>query len=106
MCVCVQGTTLRRYFEKVAAHHGLDFKAEEYSMAEDPSSHDDATLYVTHLREPVSRSISHFKCKDCLVLLLLIGYSSSPVRDISHFSTYRHSHFVDTQMKADGIATT
>lgn len=32
-------------------------------MAEDPGTHDEATLYVTHVREPVSRSISHFKCK-------------------------------------------
>lgn len=40
---------------KVAAHHGLQFAVTEYDMAEDPGSHDDATFYVTHLREPVSR---------------------------------------------------
>jgi len=65
--LCAQGTTLRRYFEKVAAHHGLEYEAVEFFHAEDPSSHhdhdDEATLYVTHLREPVARSISHFKCK-------------------------------------------
>eukprot|EP01083_Nonionella_stella_P310290 1101893_1 len=55
------GTNLRKYFEKVAAHHGLQYKVTEYDMAEDPGSHDEATFYVTHLREPVSRSISHFK---------------------------------------------
>ncbi len=30
-------------------------------VAETPGSHDDATFYVTNLREPLSRSISHFK---------------------------------------------
>ena len=40
---------------KVAVHHGLQFAVTEYDMAEDPGSHDDATFYVTHLREPVSR---------------------------------------------------
>ena len=62
--IILQGTTLRRYLQKVAAHHGLNYKVFEYGMAEDPGSYEDeATLYVTHLREPVSRSISHFKCK-------------------------------------------
>ena len=51
---------------KVAAHHGLEFHSDEFVEAEDPrSSYNDkgATFYVTHMREPVSRSISHFKCK-------------------------------------------
>ena len=49
----LQGTTLRRYLQKVAAHHGLKYKVFEYGMAEDPGSYEDeATLYVTHLREP------------------------------------------------------
>mmetsp|Transcript_13910 Transcript_13910/g.30325 ORF Transcript_13910/g.30325 Transcript_13910/m.30325 type:complete len:746 (+) Transcript_13910:15-2252(+) len=66
------GTNLKRYFEKVAVHHGLKFASTEYEMAEDPGSYDDATFYVTHLREPVSRSISHFKYEgrwDCKELM-------------------------------------
>ena len=58
-----QGTNLKQYFRKVAKHHGLVFASDEYVVAEDPGSYDDdrATFYVTNLREPVSRSISHFR---------------------------------------------
>ena len=49
-----QGTNLKDYFKRVAAHHGLEFASMEFEMAEDPGSYDDATFYVTHLREPVS----------------------------------------------------
>lgn len=53
---------MRNYFRKVALHHGLEFAVTEYDMAEDPGSrHDVPTFYVTNLREPVARSISHFK---------------------------------------------
>ncbi|KAL9187203.1 hypothetical protein ACHAXT_010923 [Thalassiosira profunda] len=71
------GTNLRKYFQKVAAHHGLEFKAVEYDMAEDPGSSDVPTLYVTHLREPVSRSISHFKYEgrwDCKQLMNNVSF--------------------------------
>ena len=50
----MQGTNLAKYLEKVAAHHGLEFKAVEFDMAEDPGSSDETTFYVTHMREPVS----------------------------------------------------
>ena len=47
----------------MAKHHGLVFASDEYVVAEDPGSYDNdrATFYVTNLREPVSRSISHFR---------------------------------------------
>lgn len=52
-----QGTNLRFYLQKVAAHHGLEFAVTEYGVAEEPGSHSTskgATFYVTNLREPVS----------------------------------------------------
>jgi hypothetical protein len=56
---------LRVYFKKVANHHGLKFKTREWKKAPDPGiSYDNGTFFVTHLREPVTRSISHFKCKE------------------------------------------
>ena len=58
-----KGTNLRFYFEQVAQHHGLEYAVEEYSVAEDPGSSNVPTFYVTNMREPVSRSISGFKCK-------------------------------------------
>ena len=54
---------------RVAAYHGLEFGVTEYEVAEDPGSYDDATLYVTHMREPVKRSISHFKCECTLTYI-------------------------------------
>ncbi|KAL3803654.1 hypothetical protein HJC23_003708 [Cyclotella cryptica] len=57
------GTSLSYYFEKVARHHGLEFSSMEYLGSEVPGSHDETTFYVTHLRHPVERSLSHFKCE-------------------------------------------
>ena len=70
------GTNLKRYLNKVAAHHGLQFKAEEFTVAEEPGSKQD-TFYVTHMREPVARSISHFKCKSMCQSFVLL-YSHMP----------------------------
>lgn len=55
------GTSLAEYFVKVAHHHGLEFAQDEWTEAEEPGTHDSPTFYVTHLREPIDRSISHFK---------------------------------------------
>jgi len=75
------GTNLRFYLEKVAKHHGLEYEAEEFTMAEDPGhnsyNNNTPTLYVANLREPVSRSISHFKYEgrwDCESLLYNTSY--------------------------------
>jgi hypothetical protein len=68
---------LKQYFWKVAKHHGLEFHSEEFVVAENPGSHDDATFYVTSLREPLSRSISHFKYEgrwDCKGLTANASY--------------------------------
>ena len=65
------GTSLANYFSKVALHHGLEFGQDEWSASEEPGSVP-GTFYITHLREPVDRSISHFKyqgrwnCSDLL----------------------------------------
>lgn len=55
------GTSLGEYLVKVAMHHGLEFASDEKWAAAEPGAFGVPTLYVTHLREPVERSISHFK---------------------------------------------
>jgi hypothetical protein len=70
------GTTLRGYLKKVANYYNLEFHAKEGFHFEHPSSggyHHDSeqplslspprldTLYVTHVRDPLARSISHFQ---------------------------------------------
>ena len=74
---------MRKYFEKVAAHHGLEYKVNEYIMAEDPgrlndydhdSDDDGATFYVTNMREPVSISkyiVSYIVCMQKKHVLIL-----------------------------------
>lgn len=48
------------YFTKVAMHYGLEFDNCEWESPEAPGTRND-TFYVTVLRDPVKRSISHFK---------------------------------------------
>lgn len=54
---------IRKYLTKVAQHHSIDLEVLEFKHAsfdEEVGSRSD-TLYVTNLRDPVERSISHFK---------------------------------------------
>lgn len=69
------GTSMRYYLKKVALIHNLTFVVNEYGPSEIPGTHSEPTFYVTNLREPVSRSISHFKCKILLNCRLLLRYS-------------------------------
>mmetsp|Transcript_555 Transcript_555/g.1171 ORF Transcript_555/g.1171 Transcript_555/m.1171 type:complete len:492 (+) Transcript_555:64-1539(+) len=57
------GSSMHKYLGKVAKQYGLELKAREWGEMEEPSTNaeDGATFYVTHLREPVDRAISHFK---------------------------------------------
>mmetsp|Transcript_39126 Transcript_39126/g.94182 ORF Transcript_39126/g.94182 Transcript_39126/m.94182 type:complete len:395 (-) Transcript_39126:64-1248(-) len=57
------GTMIRKYLEKVTSHYGIHLEMLEYqhaAMREEVGSRND-TIYVTNVRDPVSRSISHFK---------------------------------------------
>ncbi|KAL7526184.1 hypothetical protein ACHAWF_001667 [Thalassiosira exigua] len=56
------GSTMHKYLSKVSSKYGILLHAVEWSAMEEPGTfQDDATFYVTHLRAPVDRSISHFK---------------------------------------------
>ncbi|KAL3801888.1 hypothetical protein ACHAW5_008674 [Stephanodiscus triporus] len=70
------GTSLANYFAMVAHHHGLKFEHAEWFEAEEPGTHELPTFYVTHLREPVDRSISHFKCQ-CAVNCYIQWFSGA-----------------------------
>jgi len=55
------GTMLRKYLKKVALTHNINLQIQENKYAiEEVGSHP-GTMYVTNLRDPVERSISHFK---------------------------------------------
>jgi hypothetical protein len=55
------GSSLRSYFAQVANKHGLKFRAAEGYMQPEQPGHDKNTLYITHVREPIARAISHYK---------------------------------------------
>jgi hypothetical protein len=54
------GTSIRQYFQTVANVFNLEFECKESKLIELPGSRND-TLYLTNLREPIARSISHYK---------------------------------------------
>ena len=73
------GSSVNKYLVKVAKHYNIKIEWIEWSTMEEPGTYyhdgtdmndDGSTFYVTHLREPIDRSISHFKyngrwkCKD------------------------------------------
>ncbi|KAL3790935.1 hypothetical protein HJC23_004917 [Cyclotella cryptica] len=89
------GTSLARYFSNVARHYGLKFKAVEWKASEEPGEpFGETTFYVTHLREPVDRAISHFKYQgrwNC--------------RDLGKWFNSKRSDFVPTNLNANKIET-
>jgi hypothetical protein len=73
------GSSVNKYLVKVAKYYNIKIEWIEWSTMEEPGTYyhdgtdiedDGGTFYVTHLREPIDRSISHFKyngrwkCKD------------------------------------------
>eukprot|EP00986_Skeletonema_menzelii_P015795 scaffold12700_cov142-Skeletonema_menzelii.AAC.5 len=57
------GSSMNKYLVKVAKTYGIKIEWIEWSPMEEPGTKFDKedTFYVTHLREPIDRSISHFK---------------------------------------------
>jgi hypothetical protein len=54
------GSTLRAYLKKVSKSFDLEFVAKEGFAFESPTTRND-TLYVTHLRDPIQRTLSHYR---------------------------------------------
>lgn len=73
------GSMIRDYLMKVAAHYSLHLEMQEFihaSREEEVGSRND-TFYITNLRDPVERAISHFKYEgrwDCRQLALNKSY--------------------------------
>eukprot|EP00574_Skeletonema_japonicum_P001359 CAMPEP_0201739416 /NCGR_PEP_ID=MMETSP0593-20130828/45773_1 /ASSEMBLY_ACC=CAM_ASM_000672 /TAXON_ID=267983 /ORGANISM="Skeletonema japonicum, Strain CCMP2506" /LENGTH=379 /DNA_ID=CAMNT_0048233687 /DNA_START=428 /DNA_END=1567 /DNA_ORIENTATION=- len=59
------GSSMNKYLVKVAQHYNIHLEWIEWNTMEEPGllQHFDKpdTFYVTHVREPIERSISHFK---------------------------------------------
>jgi hypothetical protein len=79
------GSTLRMYLNGVAEQYGLQLDVNEGGRFEYPGTHP-TTLYVTHLRDPYERAISHFKYDqrwDCGQQLTKPGF----------IPTYENAHY-------------
>jgi len=57
------GSSMNKYLVKVAQAYGIKIEWIEWNAMEEPGTQFDKedTFYVTHLREPIARSISHFQ---------------------------------------------
>lgn len=54
---------IRKYLEKVTAHYNINLEVQEFkhaSYSEEVGSRND-TIYITNIRDPVERAVSHFK---------------------------------------------
>ena len=91
------GTSTASYLKKVAETHGIDIELQEWRAAEEPGTNKD-TFYVTHLREPVDRSISHFKYEGRWSCRALMDKAFVPTKDNAYKletwnQTTGHSHY-------------
>ena len=73
------GTMIRNYLQKVAEYYNIHLQVDEYNHAstkEEVGSQPN-TIYITNLRDPVERSISHFKYSGKSAFVLLYHVNSS-----------------------------
>jgi hypothetical protein len=55
------GTTIWSYLRDVAEKHAITLESYEGLSPPSPQERDPSTLFVTHIRDPVARVISHYK---------------------------------------------
>lgn len=63
---------IRKYLKRVASHYNIDLTIQEHKYAKEEVGSSPGTFYITNLRDPVERSISHFKYEgrwDCKQLV-------------------------------------
>ena len=63
---------IRKYLKRVASHYNIDLTIQEHKYAKEEVGSIPGTFYITNLRDPVERSISHFKYEgrwDCKQLV-------------------------------------
>ncbi len=55
------GTTIGHFLKGFCRHYNITFTSNEGGIPEWPDLSNGTTLYVTHLREPTARALSHYK---------------------------------------------
>lgn len=94
---------IRNYLRKVASHYNISLEVLEYSHAsrfEEVGSRND-TIYITNLRDPVERSISHYKYSerwDCDQLVKNSTFFVPTRYNARPFNTWNSTHgFVESE---------
>jgi len=94
------GTTLRHYLSRVARRFRIEFKAYEGNPTPDiltEESQDNVTrLYVTHLRHPVTRVVSHYLYENRWNCTNLPETITEPYDFSSNYTKKSLSEYLDT----------
>jgi len=79
------GSSIRTYFREVAEKYGWKYRAVEGHKSPELPGTDPHTLYITHMREPIGRSLSHYKYEqrwgDCKPLVSLLKVRNATQED-------------------------
>lgn len=100
------GSSIHKYLGKVADHYNIKLSYNEWTTMEEPGTYDNATFYVTHMREPIDRSISHFKFQgrwDCRDLVRHSDTFTPTEANANKIQTWNHTGgHVESECKVKG----
>ncbi len=88
------GTMLRKYLKKVAQTHNIHLQIQENKYAREVVGSHPGTMYVTNMRDPVSRSISHFKYEgrwDCRQMIKNATHYIPTLENAQQFEKWVHT---------------
>ena len=85
------GTMLRKFLKKVALTHNIHLEIQENKYAREKVGSHPGTMYVTNLRDPVERSISHFKYEgrwDCRQIIKNATHYTPTLQNAKKFEAF------------------
>ena len=82
---------IRKYIKKVALTHNIHLEIQENKWAREAVGSRPGTLYVTNMRDPVERSISHFKYEgrwDCRQMIKNATHYTPTLQNAKQFEKW------------------
>jgi len=92
------GTTISAFLKKVAGTYNMTFKGFEGGYIELPGTRND-TLYVTHIRNPVERAMSHYKYEGRWKCVWLVNDEPQKLRPEGWEPTFENSNTLENWMR-------
>lgn len=99
------GTVIRKYLKKVCKFYDIQFQAREGRKTVEHHMDFHHTLYITNLREPVARTISHYKYDQRWACTDLRNDSFVPTALNTKSSLKEFLHRQDNHTKKNGLWT-